>query len=262
MKKAGQISIFMIFAIMIFLIGWIYFSQAGEKGKVRALEHSSLVLDKQAIGNYMNECLKSLGENSLILFGLQGGNVEISKTDKSPALLVNTFYRYGKNTMPSIEQLEKVYSEYIRQNAYSCPESLDYPGYKITYGSIEVNTKFYNDVVVLNINYPITLKSKESEINLQKFGYVYPVRMGYIYNISQGIVNKFVEAPDIIEYSYFNKFENDSFFIIPYNKNLFVILIRDGESNIRNNEYTFAFGLVFNDVKSNNIISGINSLLA
>ena len=61
MKKAGQISIFMIFAIMIFLIGWVYFSQAGDKGKVQALEHSSIVLDKQAIVNYMNECLKSLG---------------------------------------------------------------------------------------------------------------------------------------------------------------------------------------------------------
>ena len=164
--------------------------------------------------------------------------------------------------MPSIHQLEEVYSDYIRQNAHSCPESLDYPGYKITYGVIEVNTRFYNDVVVLNIDYPITLKSKESEITLQKFEYVYPVRMGYIYNISQGIVNKFVTEPNFIEYSYFNKLENDSFFIIPYSKNLFIILMQDGESRIRNEKYTFAFGLVFNDVKNNNIKSEINSLLA
>jgi len=262
MKKAGQITIFMILVLTIFLVGALYFHGVDKgKSEVAIKKQQNVILDKESISIYFDDCIKNIEEDSLLLFGLQGGNMEISKSE-NPALLVKTYYEYGKNTVPSINELEKAYSTYLEQHLPSCLDKIEFPGYEINLGKVDVNTRFYNDFVDVNVDYPLTIKNKDSEIRISKCNRKYSVRVGHIYNTSNNIVNKFVQNPNRIEYSYLMKFKEDKFFIVPYSKSLFVILIQDDKSSIRDKKYSFAFGLTFNDTKEGTVKQEIKRILA
>jgi len=264
MEKKSQIAIFILFSIVILIaFSFIYFLTGQEDiNKVTIEKQLDLTLDRQAINSYFNECARSLGEDSLFLFGLQGGNMELSRTDNNIALLVKTYYENGENVIPTIEELEEIYSEYVEQNLPSCLEEFEFPGYQVESQKPNVNTKFYNNFVDVDIEYPLTFKRRGSEIKLMNFDKKFPVRMGHIYDVSYSIVNKFVSNPKEIEYSHLMSFEENTFFIIPYNENLFVILMQDDESVINNKNFNFIFGLVFEDTGDDIVKREIQELLA
>lgn len=260
--KRGQVTIYMIIVLVAFLaFGVLYFANADESRKISEQNQFNALFDKQPINAYFDECINSMAEDSLVLFGMQGGNMEIEIKNGTAYLLVRDYYEHGRSTVPAIEELENSYSGYLEQNLHSCADKADFPGYSIEAGKAKVRAKFYNDFVDLNVDYPITAKSKNSVIQLKAFSKKYSVRIGRIYEISKEIVDKFVKNPDEIEYSYFTGLKENFFFIIPYNENVFIILIQDSKSAIRNKKYNFAFGIVFDNSKTD-IKEGIGTLLA
>jgi hypothetical protein len=260
MKKGAQISLFLIFALIILALGTVYLGLQ-DRNEPEITKSINTPFDKQAMITYFDECIESLGEDSLLLFGLQGGNMEILKSEKNPTLLVKTYFENGKNAMPSLEELENIYSNYLEQNLPSCMEKFYFPGYSSTLKKVSVDTNFYNDFVQVGINFPVTIEREGSQINLKSFSKKYSVRMGHIYNITRNVIGNFVENPDVIEYSYLMQFEENSFFIIPYNENLFIVFIQDNKSFIRNKNYNFIFGLVFEETKDDIIKQEIQELL-
>jgi len=248
MRKRGQISIFMLFAIIItILIALVFMINPSISPEIKKSTETSINL--LPIENYFDTCIESIGEDSLILFGLQGGNMEIVYVDDDPVLFIKAYYEYGKNAVPTLQKLEQTYSEYLEESLPSCLDEVNFPGYEIILDDVNVNAKFHNDFVDVNVDFPLTIISGNTKTKSRNFNQKYPIRMGHIHNLSLNIVNRFVLNPGRIEYSYLAQFEENDFFIMPYNESLFTVTIQDDKSIIGNKKYNFVFGLLFEESK-------------
>lgn len=245
MEKRGQLSIFLLLIlVLLIVVGFVlYLNPEETAADVKKTTESSL--DIAPIRVYFDTCIDSIAQDSLILFGLQSGNMGAYNANGDAVFLVFPYYKNGKNVAPLINELENEYSSYLEKHLPSCTENTYFPGYEISLGKVDVDASFQENIVFLEIDYPLTISSKNSKTEIGRFDRTYPVRMGHIYSLANNIVDKFVENPGEIEYSYLMQFEENEFTIIPYSENYFMLSIKDGKSELKNRKYNFVFGLVF-----------------
>ena len=244
MEKRGQLSIFLLLILVLLIAAaFVLYFNPEEVTDVKKTTESSF--DIAPIRVYFDACIDSIAQDSLILFGLQSGNMGAYDADGDAVFLVFPYYKNGENVAPLINVLENDYSSYLEKHLPSCTQNTDFPGYDIKLGKVNVDASFQENVVFLEIDYPLTISSKSSKTEIRRFDRTYPVRMGHIYSLANSIVDKFVKNPDEIEYSYLMQFEENEFTIIPYSENYFMMSIKDSKSELKSRKYNFVFGLVF-----------------
>ena len=108
MRERGQISIFILIVIIItILITLVLMINPSIGPEIKKSTETSINL--LPIENYFDTCIESIGEDSLILFGLQGGNMEIIYVNDDPVLFIKAYYEYGKNAVPTLQKLEQYF---------------------------------------------------------------------------------------------------------------------------------------------------------
>ncbi|MAE43233.1 hypothetical protein CMO93_05655 [Candidatus Woesearchaeota archaeon] len=244
MRKRGQISIFILFAVIILIsIGLLSYIKEGTGKEVE--KSTEIPLDLAPVKNYFDTCIKTIGEDALVLFGLQGGNLENFESQNPSTLIIKTFFEEGKDVKPSKESLENSYSRYLETNLPTCLDNANFQGFDLNLDKVTVKTKFLDSSVDVKINYPLTIRNEGSVTKIQSFDKKYPVRMGHIYDTALNIVNKLEQNPKYLDYSDLLAYEDNDFFIMPHNENLYVISVQDDKSIIRNTKYNFMFTLIF-----------------
>jgi len=248
MVKRGQITIFIIIGLVILIAtSLIFYIKPDTSSEVT--KATKTTFDVTPIKNYFDTCIKTIGEDVLILFGLQGGNLENFESRNPSTLIIKTFFEEGKDVKPSKESLENSYSRYLETNLPTCLDNANFQGFDLNLDKVTVKTKFLDSSVDVKINYPLTIKNEGSVTKIQSFDKKYPVRMGHIYDITLNIVNKLEQNPNYLEYTDLLSYEDNNFFIMPYTENLYVISVQDDKSIIRNTKYNFMFTLIFKNKK-------------
>lgn len=260
MEKRGQVAIFILFSLVILISALlVYYLRSSEPAEVSKITEADF--NVAPIKSYVDTCIKDLGEDALILLGFQGGNLEDIDTETN-ILLIRKFFEEGKSKVPPKEYLESSYSRYLESKLPSCLSNANFQGYELSLGNVSVNAKFYDEFVDVKIDFPLAIVKDSSKIQLESFDKKYPIRMGHIHGISAKLVEKFVENPDRIDYSYFMQFKDDNFFIIPYSEDYFIIAIEDEKSKIQDKNYQFMFGLIFSGKEENQAKEEMQRLLA
>lgn len=202
MLKRGQVTIFVIFGIVIVIIAalLLYFRTNLFLFNPTVEDLNSRLDD---ISAHVVECIGEVSEPPIRQIGLQGGHLSTPPdtfrlyNDSTISYLCYSMKGTPKcrNRMLLKSDMEKQLSASINFALQTC---LDVQSFK-KFGSFEiitpkswtVETRIGSDLVVVTVNYPIMLKSSKSsaEVSVQDFSKSFNYPLGYLYDASQEILD-------------------------------------------------------------------------
>lgn len=258
-KKRGQISIFILFGVVIIIFaGFLFYLNSQVKEIKEEVNSQSISSDLSTpIKNYVDLCLKRAGENALYFTGLQGGffNKPAYKLD-SKGIFYNffhTFYLYNdKNVMPSMQTIENEISNYIDHNLDNCInnfQDFDNLGYKITKNKFSATTSINKDTITFSLNLPIIVEKGQKSVTMEEFEVEIPSRINLVYNLAENITNDQLNHMGQICISCLIELgdtNNLYFELIPRTGNVTLIAIEDNRTKLNNKPYVFVFAINHN----------------
>lgn len=215
MKKRGQVTLFVIFGVILLIIIGLFLYL---RTNIFMFNPSSEDLNSelQAINEHILNCVESAGDQPIRTIGLHGGYLE--PPTNSYRLYSDYPISYlcynipGKsqcmNRMLRKDDMESQISDTISRSISDCVDIESFRSFGsfniLTPSPFKVSTKIFSDSVLVNVNYPITLKSTKSEAQSQQsdfsFSFSYP--LGELYDVSQEIVNAEAEFGDFDQLVY------------------------------------------------------------
>ncbi|PIY59844.1 hypothetical protein COY95_04930, partial [Candidatus Woesearchaeota archaeon CG_4_10_14_0_8_um_filter_47_5] len=184
MKKKGQITLFLIVALLLLFLLLI---ALGLREKIEQPQPPVPVLtqveDLGPVRQYIQLCLQSTAEDALLNLGEHGRiypNLILTTEERS----VNYFYYRGVNLFPPKRELENEVSDYIKEHFESdCIRNFEsFPGMTIEKeGTLLVDTTFTDREVHIDLYYPITVRQGTARSMLDTFNEVLPVPISQYY---------------------------------------------------------------------------------
>jgi len=224
LKKRGQVTIFVIIAILIvgaIITLFIFRDKINFK--------SSIVPNELLpITNQIQDCIETTLQDGTKLTGLQGGYV----ISPSSALETNFSYiaygyNFGQNTLASKTKIESEIAKYIELTLPFCFDSSFFPNHNISTGSPKANVEIEDYKIKAVVNYPITISRDETSWSINKdYNSEYKVKLGDMYGVAQKIILKEIQNPNNIDFTYLNSFDYD-ISILNEGNNIIVYSITD-----------------------------------
>ncbi len=235
-KKEGQITIFVIIAVMLIVIiaGIIFINYINQKNPINTAEISP-------ISEFIMSCIKDNGNDAVRSIGVYGGYFEIGYATEGGTPY---YYDNGKYLMPSKEEIENQLSLYMNSYLNNCSFA-DFSDFQITKGKIITIAQIENEKVTFNVKYPLTIKKDSRTYLLKNFkNIIIPVRLGVIYSSVKDFMNQSEshEGGICLSCLYDIGEKNDLYAeIYDYDSNTVLFIIRDRKILIYNEPYQFNF---------------------
>lgn len=200
--KRGQLSIFVIVAIVIVAAVVVYFIARGSIGV------QSIPSDLLPVYNYYQSCIQDQAQQAIDLAGTQGGHIYV--TDYNPASNYAPFssqlnflgfpipYWYyitgnglAKQQVPSKSDIEKDISKYVADGLNNCNfEQFYAQGYSISFAKPEITTTINDGDVLVDVIARVNVsKGNSSAIQTERKVDV-TSKLGKFYNLALQIYNK------------------------------------------------------------------------
>lgn len=237
MQKRAQITVFIIVGIVIIIaVGFLVFlRQAPEEEEVPpSMAHIKI---------FVEQCVRNVGENSLLNLGLNGGYLYFDIVDALPTYYGKTAYWYvaGYNFAPKNKIVEEQLNRYMEDNLNSgCLNDFEELNSPITFDEIKTDTKILPDKVIFNIDFPVTLVDKEDKMTISKFSREIDVRLGRILDVGRKIVDMEMDDPVNISLTYLSELELPVG-IHPYSDYALFYSVTDDKSVIGGEAYRLVF---------------------
>ncbi len=197
-KKRGQITIFIIIAILIIAAIIIFFA-ATERGR-ETIDRITGRADFD-VKNYVETCVK---ENEKITSEInqimsQGGNKDpefyyfFNSTRISYLCYTNEYYNTCVNQQPILvkhieKEIEKSLEPEIEQCFKNLKDTLEDRGFKVIQGKLNFSTSIEEDNIIFNINYPTTIEKTESK-RFENFKVAKASQYYHLIIVSTSIIN-------------------------------------------------------------------------
>jgi len=235
MNKRGQVTIFVIVAILIVAIVAIYFLLIKPPNETQGVYTASIY-------NFVDECIQETAEDAIYEIGQNGGYYFPPSTSTQTGIAY--YYLNGRNIMPKEDILENQISLFIEQNLFFCTKNfVQFKNYNISQGEISVDTTISKDAVKIEVNYPITLSQGEDSARIEDFEEDIYVRLGLIHSSIAEVLNS-SESGICLTCLYETAEENDFYVeMLDYDEDTVIIIIIDRNSEINKEDYEYVYAL-------------------
>ena len=243
LNKRGQVTLFVILAIVIVAGIFVFFSfRDGLQIK------PSIPTTIQPIHNFVQNCLEETSENSLVRIGNQGGYFLIFD-EPSIEGRIPYYLQRKQNTILTQEEIEQNLAGFIYEELSFCILNFkDFRSeFEIEHNLENINSQILDNQVRFTLDYPVTISKISSEITyqLKDFEINIPIRLDKIYQISEKIIQEQIQHPESICLScLYDLGENYNVHIdmLDYgNSTIFTII--DDSSKINNQSYEWSFAI-------------------
>ncbi|MAE42834.1 hypothetical protein CMO93_03610 [Candidatus Woesearchaeota archaeon] len=261
MQKKGQITIFILLALAILIgISLFFFIDREDSIKQPQVQQASeFSVNLQSISNFVENCMLLVGEEGVDYISRQGGYY---KTPLPSTFALGTlqyeipfYYDKGEYLVPSLSQIESEISNYVKDNLNFCLKDfqvLREQGYEIEWEMTNVSVNIVENEVLLEINFPITVKVSDAQNTFSDFAVRIDRKLRTMYEIADGLVKMQPDEPNaflIGELVDLTFFENVTFDIENDEDDVIITLIDDVPSTdndhytkeIEENHYIFNF---------------------
>ncbi len=244
-RKKAQITMFIILGIIILAIVMLVLLTRSTV-KDNAIQSHEIILSP--IQNYVESCIRQVGEEAIIHIGETGGYFEL------PENSTTTSYHFyvNRSWMPKKEKVEDEMAKYMDEELFFCLRSFfDFrrEGITIRQGQSRTNVKIANKKVIFAVNMPLKIERGITQTQLNNFNAeVTNIRLDEVYNLSRMINNEQVKNPDYIPIGEIIKWsiEKDMYVDIAREDDWTMIFtITDENSRIKNNPYKFSFANIY-----------------
>ena len=202
-----------------------------------------MVFERISIENYINGCIKKTAEDGLKLFGKQGGIIIQDDFLAVPNPGIAYLYNNG-NKIPSMDKIQHELSSYMDNNLNTCLKNFDdfkKQGWNVERGNINIKAQINQEDVFFEVDLPFKVSDKGNTINFEKFVSKLNVRLKYIYDLVNKIVDFNIKIPGGIDRTALNNYDVNVT-IFPYQNSL-VYVIDDSKSLVMSRPYRFIFAL-------------------
>lgn len=181
MNKKGQVTLFVIIAIVIVVLGVSLFVF---KDKIFTKTSS---IQTQEVSTYVIDCIEKSLFSAVYEVAETGGYYIPSKdsTDSGiPYYLIN-----NQNKVPSITQIEYEISENLEFLISSCVSNSSFSDLNVIFGKPEVLSEIKEDRIFFSVNYPLNITKEENTYFLEDFGtFEKDIELKKLYDLSQRII--------------------------------------------------------------------------
>lgn len=248
--KRGQITTFLVIGVIILFVTGMVLYVRSVLVEEQAAPAPAGAVETAPLKNYVEACLKSVGEDAVIQVGKTGGFMEPVPLPSITYNETDIYYWYYVNETisPSKEVIENEIQNYIILNLESCLadfENFKAQGYNITTGLIYPNVTIASNSVFMKINYPVTMKRGRAESIVPDFEASVNVRLGKILDTVEELIVEQDEKPDMLCLSCLTyqalannlRFENNYFADMEH------IKLIDDTVKVRNEPYEFSYAI-------------------
>ena len=232
MGKKGQITIFIIIAIVIVSVTILFFM-------LNKTEIESMSVNVQNIHSYTENCIIDSAEKVFEKVGDTGGYYNVP--ENSIEGKIPYYFIENSNTMPSLEILEREISKYMEREIFFCTKNfIDFPEEEITTEDIEVKTTIDPEQIIFDVEYPLTISDEESVIKIEDFENIkINYRYGVIINSIRNLIDASITSEDVCITCAMEILEEEDLYmdINAYDEETTIIIIRD--ENLRTYDLPF-----------------------
>jgi hypothetical protein len=195
--KRGQVTLYAIIAILLVVaVGILVYTQRQNLGL------SYIPVDVRPVNDAIVNCLTSTSENGIYLIGMQGGYINLpSKVFETNLSFVGYGYYTGQKLLPPLIEIQNELDNYIELMLPKCFDTEKFNDFEFSFGEISSKSEIMEDFISINVQWPVTAK-RTSQYNLNKFSAKISTRLGKIYNITDTIISKEIENPEMIDLEY------------------------------------------------------------
>ena len=236
-KKRAQITIFIIIAVLILIIGVsIFLIKQPPKQK-------NIPANIQPINSYVQECIDETAIQAVFYISERGGyyNVPEKTIDK-----LTPYYLYEEeNYMPSKEKIQEQLSLYVNEKLNDCINDFtDFIDFEIQQDEIKTTTEIKASQVLFNINYPLKISRQGEVNNLEDFTTTVPIRLGIVYEAIDKIMQEQIKDTSALDPNniYEVSIQNDiNVKMIGFIEDSVIFVTTDKNSKIDNQDFIFVF---------------------
>jgi|SRR3989344_4607274 len=180
-NKKAQLTIFIIIAIFIIAVVVLFFTLKGTLQKEKPISPETA-----EIQNFVQECLDDSLEEVVFKVGENGGYYFPSSAPATtPVLEIPYYIKDNNNLMPRKEKIQEQISKGVARELIFCLRDFTIftNEYEITKGKINPpEVVIEPERVLVELNYPLTIKKGESHSKIEDFNSEVPVRLGIVYD--------------------------------------------------------------------------------
>ena len=238
MKKRGQVTIFIVIALVLVGIVGLYFSLTGRLDLSGPVNPSV-----EEVYVFTQSCIEKVAYNALSDVGRNGGYVE--PTNLSAFNGIPYYISEGENHMPSKEMIENEISKSVSDALPACTWGFEnFPDLVIDQTTVKTRTKIENDKIILNVEYPLRIVKGEDISTLKDFKDIeIPVRLGIIYDSIERMLIDQESATGICLSCLLDVTTQNNLYInmTNYDENTIFFTVIDENSKINEENFEFKF---------------------
>ena len=241
MQKRGQVSVFIIVAILIVALIVVFFIF---KNQILNGTDENISPDVKPIHDFVSQCISKVGEEGVYYIGQTGGY--FYSPNISTEYGIAYYYYSGNNYMPSKVTIQNELSNYTNYMMPFCTGDFsDYKDFNINQGKIKTTTKIESGKVVYDVEYPITITRNGKTYFFKKFSSIeVPVRLELIIDLATNITQRqMLDKDEVCISCIYDWATNDDLYVEmnKYNDGEKIFTIRDDKSEISGKDYRFNF---------------------
>ncbi len=199
--RKAQLAVFILVGIVILVAFAIIFFSTQNIISTKNVPGENVVT--QSINSYVQSCLDATGKNAVWLIGRYGGYIypdsevkELSLDFGNAAYLYRFEHGAAINDLPSIPQMEEEISYYVSNEMKNCIDfkTFEDQGFVIITGVPDVTTTIRDKSVLLELDYPMTAKKGNIQVNLQNYKDTVEIQLGSMQEIANKTIQRIRDA--------------------------------------------------------------------
>jgi hypothetical protein len=234
MKKRGQITIFIIIAVIIIAVIFVLFFVNLKKNGTKD--------ESDNFYSSVNFCIKTLSIEGLSYLGMQGGYDSVPDPKENYSIIeVPIYWNLGKDLSPDKKKIESELNNLLKRNIPNCI-NISGTDFKVDSENILINSVINEKNVNIKIKYPISVKKGDITKKYEDFSQNIDSKIGLGISFSKQIINEQKKDSNKFPIGYITDLSDKNNFYfetVPINENeLMINLIFDKDSE---NPFIFAF---------------------
>jgi hypothetical protein len=236
MYKRGQITVFVIIAILIVLGILVYFFIRSNTGADNTRGDTE-ISETNGLYQALQECIELDFDSSLILIGLQGGYITVPENHvKGDINKISYGYYNEENVLNTIPEIGEEINNFLESTANNCIDENEYEDLEIIKGNIKSSATIVDGSVKLDLIFPVKIEKADKKVSLtEAYEYEIDSNLFDLIDTSNKIISNIQENPDTIDLTFMTNLNYDVV-ILPIDDDTSIYVIND-------DDYIFQFGV-------------------